>query len=124
MGVGEKIAKTSVQSVAGALDAILKAWDKQHDKLRAAGITPKDIDSVRSYLATIRLSDKYQEGKKATAAQLTRERNQLTNETVATMRRIVAAITMAYGSDTGLVKSFEKLLPTYRATPRRKVKKG
>ena len=110
-GVGQRVTRTSVASVAGAVATVLKAFDDHKDVLPGLGILAKDVEAGKTYYTNLKAADTVQEGSKTEATTSTTSRNDAQRQVEQAIDALVGAAEVEFASETEVRDQFRSLVP-------------
>ncbi|MFH2007112.1 MAG: hypothetical protein ABI333_11045 [bacterium] len=117
-GVGRTMSSRSVKSALAGADMVIETYTKHPDELRAAGVLPKDVDTIIGLANALRAADAAQEGQKVAAKLSTAERGNVQRRVEAALMRVIAAAELEFvESDPERVRQYQALIP---AKPKKK----
>ncbi len=121
VGMGERVHPKVVKTVLAGADAVLKAYTKYPDALRAAGLLPRDVEAINTLASALRAADTAQEKGLAKSRQSTAARKKVQARVESALETLIAAAELEFAVENPeRAAEYAALIPTKRA--RRKPK--
>jgi hypothetical protein len=112
MGVGAVDPSASVVDALAAVDAVLSAASNSPTEVAAAGVLERDLDALRAARAALRTTEGSQEGAKGSKKAGTAARDDILQDLVRRVDRILAAAELELVDEEAILAEFRGPIPT------------